>query len=241
MFHSIEADRMNLAVPATGASDGDTGVNAQTWLSALKAERLSLRTAPPRSRQVAFETEALPHVRALYRASCRLTRSPQDAEDLVQETCLRAYRAFDQYIPGTNIRGWLFTILYSAHADGRRRASRRPATVSLLAEPASRTRETSFASEDLERALLALPDGYRSAVLLRDIEGFSYQDIARRLQIPIGTVMSRLHRGRALLRSVLVSGSISLSRKRSAPGQVRSAGASTPGSSLSQRLRTFLS
>ena len=222
MFDSLETDRTNVAVPATGASHGAAEAYAQTWLSAVEAQRLCVGAVPPRSRQVAFETEALPHVRALYRASCRLTRSPQDAEDLVQETCLRAYRAFDQYTPGTNIRGWLFTILYSAHADGRRRASRRPATVSLLAEPASRARETPFASQDLERALLALPDGYRSVVLLRDIEGFSYQDIARRLRIPIGTVMSRLHRGRALLRSVLVSGSISLSRRPSAPGRLRS-------------------
>jgi RNA polymerase sigma-70 factor (ECF subfamily) len=241
VLHWLETDGMNLAVPATGASAGDPAVNARTWLSALRAERLSLEAASLRSRQVAFETEALPHVRALYRASCRLTRSPHDAEDLVQETCLRAYRAFDQYTPGTNIRGWLFTILYSAHADSRRRASCRPATVSLLAEPVGRTRETSFAVEDLERALLALPDGYRSAVLLRDIEGFSYQDIARRLRIPIGTVMSRLHRGRALLGSVLVSGSLSLSRKRSTPGQLQSGRASTPGNSFSQRLRTFLS
>jgi RNA polymerase sigma-70 factor (ECF subfamily) len=113
--------------------------------------------------------------------------------------------------------------------------------VTLLAEPASRAHETSFASQDLERALLALPDGSRSVVLLRDIEGFSYQDIARRLQIPIGTVMSRLHRGRALLRSVLVSGSISLSRKPSAPDRLPSARASVPDNSFSQRLRTFLS
>jgi RNA polymerase sigma-70 factor (ECF subfamily) len=241
VFDFLETDRTNVALPAAGASDGTAEAYAQTWRPAVGAERLCAGAAPSLSRQAAFEIEALPHVRALYRAACRLTRSPQDAEDLVQETCLRAYRAFDQYTPGTNIRGWLFTILYSAHADSRRRASRRPATVTLLAEPASRASETSFASQDLERALLSLPNGYCSVVLLRDIEGFSYQDIARRLRIPIGTVMSRLHRGRALLRSALVSGSITLSGKPSAPGRLRSARASVPGNSFSQRLRTFLS
>ena len=159
-----------------------------------------------RSRQQAYEMEALPHLRRLYAASYRLTRSVQYAEDLVQETCLRAYRAFEQYTPGTDIRAWLFTILYRARADDVRRAVRRLATVNLCFEPAGRTVETPFTSEDLERALGRLPETYRAAVLLRDVEGFSYHDIAGRLQVPIGTVMSRLHRGRALLRSALAGG-----------------------------------
>ena len=147
--------------------------------------------------------EAIPHLRALYATSYRLTRSVPDAEDLVQETYLRAYRGFEQYTPGTNIRAWLFTILYRARTDGLRRASRRLATVSLTYEPASRTVEAPFTSEDLKRALERLPESYRAAVLLRDVEGFSYQDVAGILQVPIGTVMSRLHRGRALLRRAL--------------------------------------
>lgn len=160
--------------------------------------------APSESpRQQAFEMEALPHLRRLYAASYRLTRSVQDAEDLVQETCLRAYRAFEQYAPGTDIRAWLFTILYRTRTDNLRRAGRRLATVSLTFEPAGRRVEAPFTSEDLARALQRLPESYRAAVLLRDVEGFSYQDIAGALQVPIGTVMSRLHRGRALLRRAL--------------------------------------
>jgi RNA polymerase sigma-70 factor (ECF subfamily) len=125
----------------------------------------------------------------------------------VQETCLRAYRAFEQYTPGTNIRAWLFTILHRARTDGLRRAARRLATVSLSREPASPRVEAAFASEDLARAVRRLPESYRAAILLRDVEGCSYQDVAMRLRVPIGTVMSRLHRGRALLRSALVGGS----------------------------------
>jgi RNA polymerase sigma-70 factor (ECF subfamily) len=153
-----------------------------------------------------FEAEAVPHLQALRAAAYRLTRSAPDAEDLVQETCLRAYRSFARYTPGTNIRGWLFTILYRVRLDDRRRAACRPATVSLVCEPASRSHETPFASEDLRRALVRLPYAYRTAVALRDVEGFSYRDIARELQVPLGTVMSRVHRGRLRLRSALTGG-----------------------------------
>jgi RNA polymerase sigma-70 factor (ECF subfamily) len=182
-------------------------MSALAWSSTLAAEQPPRPGAPSeRSRQDAFEAEALPHRRALYAASYRLTGRAQDAEDLVQETYLRAYRAFERYTPGTNIRGWLFTILYRVRTDDLRRAACRVATVSLLCEPAGRTGEAPFESEDLERALLGLPEGYRAAVLLRDLEGFSYQEIARMLQLPIGTVMSRLHRSRAMLRSALGGG-----------------------------------
>ena len=175
--------------------------------SGLVAERPPQPGAPSeRSRQRAFEMEALPHLRTLYAASYRLTHSVHDAEDLVQETCLRAYRALEQYTPGTDIRAWLLTILYRIRTDDLRRAARRIATVSLCSEPAGRTVETPFMSQDLERALQRLPETFRVAVLLRGVQGFSYQDIAGRLQVPIGTVMSRVHRGRALLRSALAAG-----------------------------------
>lgn len=156
-----------------------------------------------RARQQAFEAEALPHLRALRAAAHRATRSVQDAEDLVQETFLRAYRAYDQYTPGTNIRAWLFTILRRVRTDDLRRAARRPLTVGLSSEPVSPRGQAPLASEELERALRRLPSAFRAAVVLRDFEGHSYQDIADALQIPIGTVMSRVHRGRAQLRSAL--------------------------------------
>ena len=198
----------------------EPAVSAEAGLSAPVAD--GCRQADPfeRSRQEAFALEALPHLRRLYAASYRLTRSVPDAEDLVQETCLRAYRAFEQYRPGTDIRAWLFTILYRARTDDIRRAGRRLATVSLLYEPPSPTVASAFAIEDLERALRRLPESYRAAVLLRDVEGCSYQDVALRLKVPIGTVESRLHRGRALLRSALAGGS---------PAPRRPAAAARPG------------
>lgn len=179
-------------------------MNGPAGSSALLAERPPQAVAPSeRSRQETFEQEALPYLRTLYAASYRLTRSVQDAEDLVQETYLRAYRAFERYTPGTNIRAWLFTILHRTRIDDLRRAGRRLTTVSLTSEPPSPTVGAPFSSEELARALSRLPESYRRAVLLRDVEGFSYLDIAGTLQVPIGTVMSRLHRGRALLRSAL--------------------------------------
>jgi RNA polymerase sigma-70 factor (ECF subfamily) len=156
-------------------------------------------------REARFEAEALPHLRALYSTALRLTRNPHDAEDLVQETYLKAYRAFDTYRAGTNIRAWLYTILHRVRTDAFRRAGRRPETVELADEgPAVRPgQQASEAALDVGRALETLPETFRMAVILRDIEELSYDQIARTLEIPVGTVMSRIHRGRALLRQAL--------------------------------------
>jgi RNA polymerase sigma-70 factor (ECF subfamily) len=153
-----------------------------------------------------FEAEALPHLKALYGTAYRMTRNAHDAEDLVQETCLRAYRAFDRYQPGTNIRAWLFTILHRARTDTFRRQSRSPQTVELIGDgPAVPAAQDALAAggEDIVRAMEALPEVFRNAVVLRDMEDFTYDEIARILEVPVGTVMSRIHRGRALLRSAL--------------------------------------
>ena len=150
-----------------------------------------------------FESEALPHLRKLYAASWRLTGNAHDAEDLVQETCLRAYRSFHRYTPGTDIRGWLFTILYRTRADALRRAARRLKTVSLVAEPVAPCGAGRLDGADLASAVANLPEAFRDAVTLRDVEGFSYDEIGSILKIPVGTVMSRIHRGRALLRAAL--------------------------------------
>ncbi len=158
------------------------------------------------TREERFEAEALAHLRSLYATACRLTRNPHDAEDLVQETYLRAYKAFDGFTPGTNIRAWLYTILYRVRTDAFRRAGRSPQTVELKDEgPAVAPAQDALAQggEDLARALDALPEVFRTAVVLRDVEDFSYQEIARVLEVPVGTVMSRIHRGRALLRGAL--------------------------------------
>ena len=158
------------------------------------------------TRDERFETEALPHLRALYGTAYRMTRNAHDAEDLVQETFLRAYRGFDRFQPGTNIRAWLFTILHRVRADAFRRAGRSPRTVEMIAEgPAVPAPQEALASgaEDIERALAALPEVFRVAVVLRDVEELSYDEIAAALAIPVGTVMSRIHRGRGLLRTAL--------------------------------------
>ncbi len=158
------------------------------------------------TREESFEAEALPHLRALYGTAYRMTRNAHDAEDLVQETFLRAFRAFDRYQPGTNIRAWLFTILHRARTDSFRRQSRSPQTVELTGEgPAVAPAQDALAAggEEIVRAMEALPEVFRNAVVLRDMEDFSYDEIARILEVPVGTVMSRIHRGRALLRMAL--------------------------------------
>jgi RNA polymerase sigma-70 factor (ECF subfamily) len=158
------------------------------------------------TRDERFEAEALPLLRSLYSTAHRMTRSPQDAEDLVQETYLRAYRAFDRYRPGTNIRAWLYTILHRARTDMLRRSGRRPETVELAGDgPAVAPEQHALLAEgeDVGQALAALPEAFRTAVVLRDVEEFSYQEIAGILDVPVGTVMSRIHRGRAALRRAL--------------------------------------
>jgi len=159
-----------------------------------------------KERDQIFQSEALPHLRSLYGSAFRMTRNAHDAEDLVQETFLRAYRAFDGFTPGTNIRAWLYTILYRVRTDAFRKAGRSPQTVELEGEgPSVPAPQDALAAggEDLERALQALPEVFRTAVVLRDLQDFTYEEIAQILDVPIGTVMSRIHRGRAQLRTML--------------------------------------
>jgi RNA polymerase sigma-70 factor (ECF subfamily) len=160
----------------------------------------------PQAMRARFDAEALPHLRALHATACRMMRNSHDAEDLVQETFLRAYRAFEGYTPDTNIRAWLFTILHRVRTDFFRRSARAPQTVELPEQGVPvKAAQDALASghEDIERALAGLPDVFRTAVLLRDVQDFSYDEIARMTSVPIGTVMSRIYRGRALLREAL--------------------------------------
>jgi RNA polymerase sigma-70 factor (ECF subfamily) len=165
----------------------------------------------------AFETEALASLDSLYRAALRLTRVPADAEDLVQETYLKAFRSADQFEPGTNLRAWLFTIL---HNTARNRARDRARdTVDVNSEAVDRAADVAAPAAgfglrgdtpeslllrdtlgtDLQQAVDELPDAFRQAVWLRDVEEFSYAEIADMLSVPLGTVMSRISRGRRLL------------------------------------------
>jgi RNA polymerase sigma-70 factor (ECF subfamily) len=160
------------------------------------------------NRDERFEAEVLPHLRSLFGAAYRMTGNVHDAEDLVQETFLRAHRAFDRFAAGSNARAWLHTILARVRTDVYRRTKRRPATVELIDQgPAVAPDQHALASgRDVERMLRALPEAFRDAVVLRDVLELSYAEIAEALGVPIGTVMSRIHRGRALLRAALTGG-----------------------------------
>ena len=152
-----------------------------------------------------FESEALPHLKRLFGVAYRMTGNVADAEDLVQETFLRAYRGFHRFASGTNARAWLITILQRVRIDALRRAGRagesEPLPEDGPAVPAPQER-TPLAL-DLERGLASVPEPFKTAVILRDVEELSYEEIAAAVGAPIGTVMSRIHRGRAFLRSVL--------------------------------------
>lgn len=182
--------------------------------------RRTLNRAVPASaagaqRAASFEAEALGYLDALYRTARRLTRVPADAEDLVQETYLKAFRAADRFEPGTNLRAWLFTILHNTGRNRVRDRSRDAVTVdSQLVDRAADlppshawgggaaidTPETLMLRDtlgpELQRAVDELPEAFRETVWLRDVEEFSYAEIAEMLSVPIGTVMSRISRGR---------------------------------------------
>jgi RNA polymerase sigma-70 factor, ECF subfamily len=166
-----------------------------------------------------FEREALPHLDAMYAVALRFTRNPDDANDLVQETVLRAFRFFHQYAPGTNCRAWLLTILYNAFRNGYRRSSHE--RVFARQEDYERELDRAVASSgelpndpeslvfsqlldgEIESALNGLSEEFRTPILLVDVEELSYLEAAEVLKIPIGTLRSRLSRGRAAMRLAL--------------------------------------
>src|SRR5438046_4607195 len=168
----------------------------------------------------AFESEALSYIDALYRTALRMTRSEADAEDLVQETYIRALRFREQFTPGTNLKAWLFRILTNTFINAYRKRSRQPQTAelddidefSLYRRMSQETGSNSsdpekefldgIVSSEVKEALAALPEKFRTTVLL-DVEGFSYKEIAEMVGVPIGTVMFRLHRGRRFLQRKL--------------------------------------
>lgn len=173
----------------------------------------------PQGTRQAFEAIALEHFDALYNTALRLTRNPTEAQDLVQETYFKAFRFFHRFEPGTNAKAWLFTILRNTYINAYRKAVRQQQVdfeqvVPLYAAPpaSSEWRNRSSVDEilrhvvqdDVKRALDELPEDYRMVVLLADLEDFSYKEIAAIVGCPVGTVMSRLFRGRRLLRKSLV-------------------------------------
>src|SRR3954468_24355682 len=167
-----------------------------------------------------FEQEALPYLPALYGAALRMTRDPKDAEDLVQEALLRAYRFFDTFEAGTNCKAWLFRILTNVFCNRYREREREHEILNeaesceanveqFISGAAAAGRDSENAllgrmiSADVERALAAVPQDFRMAVILADLEDFSYKEIAEIMECPAGTVMSRLYRGRKLLQQLL--------------------------------------
>jgi RNA polymerase sigma-70 factor (ECF subfamily) len=187
------------------------------------------QTSTAGSESSAFEQEALELLDRLYAVALRLTRNEADAEDLVQDTYLRAFRSAGQFEPGTNLRGWLFTILHNTFLNQRRDRSRDPVDAnSELVEQAPAAAEGSGNPEqlllratmdtELKAALDSLPEAFREAVWLRDVEQFSYDEIAGIVGAPIGTVMSRISRGRRALHDRLVARSTRFARRASAVG-----------------------
>jgi len=168
-----------------------------------------------------FEEQALPYMDQLYAAAMRMTRNPADAADLVQETFVKAFQAFGQYTQGTNLKAWLYRIQTNTFINTYRKKQRDPFQGSIDdleewqvggAESVTQSRSTRSAEaeaidhlpdSDVKEALQAVPEDFRLAVYLADVEGFSYQDIADIMKTPVGTVMSRLHRGRRMLRELL--------------------------------------
>ncbi|WP_371830578.1 sigma-70 family RNA polymerase sigma factor [Curtobacterium poinsettiae] len=199
----------------------DAVEDEQTALDEAADEPVDAKTVSEAELRSLFEDQALPFMDQLYGAAMRMTRNPADASDLVQETFVKAFAAFRQFKQGTNLKAWLYRILTNTFINTYRKNQRNPyqgtideledwqlggaesVTQSISARSAEADAIDHLPSSAVKDALQAIPEDFRMAVYFADVEGFSYQEIADIMKTPVGTVMSRLHRGRRLLRGLL--------------------------------------
>jgi len=197
----------------------------------MASKDLVLESAADRTTR--FERDALVFMDQLYSAALRYTKNPEDARDLVQDTYLKAFASFHQFEEGTNLRAWLYRVLTTTFINTYRKGQRQPQLTNgeledwQVAEAQSHTSDLGKSAEvealenlpdsDIKRALQDIPEDFRIAVYLADVEGFSYKEIAEIVGVPSGTVMSRLHRGRKLLREKLATYAAELGYGKGAP------------------------
>ena len=220
---TVDLKAMSTVDPAVEATQEDAGNGAEdisTPQPASPAEEIDVAAESPEERRARFERDAMQYVDQLYSAAMRMARNPSDAEDLVQEAYTKAFSAFHQYKPGTNLKAWLYRILTNTYINLYRKRQREPLQSNSdtiedwqLARAESHTSSGLRSAEvealdhlpdsDVKRALQEIPEEFRLAVYFADVEGFAYKEISDIMNTPIGTVMSRLHRGRKMLRDML--------------------------------------
>lgn len=224
---------MTVLAPERPATAGARSAGLLDWDTATPAggaiqqptrkesvDTIDVSQESPEERKARFERDAMQYIDQLYAAALRMTRNPADAQDLVQEAYTKAFSAFHQYRPGTNLKAWLYRILTNTYINIYRKRQREPHQANTdtvedwqLAQASAHTSTGLKSAEnealehlpdsDVKEALQNIPEDFRMAVYYSDVEGFAYKEIAEILDIPMGTVMSRLHRGRRLLREQL--------------------------------------